>query len=286
MGGSNTTLFASSSAQELNDIYVNESSKCNATCNLSFNNNTITIEGSSGNVTIANVCKTSAGCLMTQQINTKLINDIVQKTKQRQFDGGPNSLPALMFGVDLSALTGGGNVTEEVIQSALVSNNITQSLSSSCEGNTNVNVDNNLIVVKDFTGNVNLTNSGTASANCNMTNTASLSVTNSISQAITQTATKIGIFVVIIVAICVIGAVIALVSLAGKHKHNRHQTGQTSSAARLQDDNDAQRNVKTEQPKEDASTSKYSLSSMKNRIMSSSLADKARSAYAELENEL
>jgi hypothetical protein len=189
-----------------NNIWENSSSACIATCNAPQNNPTIILNGTTvaGNVEIVATCSASAACAMQSQLDSQVQNIMQSMVKQKTIS--TELIPiSFMFATQNST-----NIISQTI-----TNNITQSMQSICQGTSNTMLNNPTIIGTNATvgGNLTITSGGSANANCTINNLARMSLFNaqtSTSSQINKRSNILGIVMVAIVMMMVIGAIVVL----------------------------------------------------------------------------
>jgi hypothetical protein len=205
MGNFNTNI---TNMQQLffNNVTQQDQQNCIATVNSSSNNNTIIINGAkiAGNFTgVTTTVNTDATCLIVSNMQDSISNSlsaINNQTNQASTDW--------FNGFQFTSETNVFNLLQSV------TNNINQINEATCAANTTVSTNNNYVYLApgttiggDFVG---VTNTGSASASCSLTNTMINTVYNQAQASSTQTNTEVGMFVAIITAIAAIIGIIVL----------------------------------------------------------------------------
>jgi hypothetical protein len=195
MGNQNNKV--SIDQEVMNNILQKEYNSCVAVCESEQSGNTIIIDGSTitGDVGLRQVCKANASCLMTNSIDAEVSNIIEDTIKQS------NTTVNSLFSVNWNNQTNSTNIK------SIVTNNVTQILTNTCNANESLNQSNNLLYISkstikgDFIGFALGDDATNANAACTMSNLAKLVVYNKVQADVSQSNTAIDIGAVILLVI-------------------------------------------------------------------------------------
>lgn len=201
---------------QITNNFLQESMQtCSAHCDGNASGNVIIIGGHAGNVDISARCTASASCIMTNQADSAVKNVITNITNQ-EITTVTDFLGDLSF----------NDISNNVNINNTIANYITQITTQTCNSVSNVNANDNFIFVQSggSAGNFSISAEGNASASCAMSNMSKIQAYNQVQNSVSQSATEIGMFAMIfiaIIAILLIGGIIFLMMFS------RGSTGQT-----------------------------------------------------------
>lgn len=221
--GSTTSMYASQSTQVLNNVIVNAKTECGANLTANQNNNVYNIIGVRGRVEISQEGTVTSSCYMQNNLQTNIANELVQKSSQQLTE--TQNLLASLTGLDLS----GDTRTVRAVQTAVVSNRVSQIMSSTCRTDTTLNQNNNVYIIQDSTGEFRITQKGDASSTCAMSNTSKLGISNSISQIATESIKIINAIVAIVIALAILVAIVGVIALLLKARSSASQRGEDTN---------------------------------------------------------
>lgn len=225
MGGSHTSMYTSQTTQVMNNVIADAKNTCGANLTANQNNNLYIISGVRGRVDISQEGTVTASCYMQNNLQTNIVNDLVQKSTQQLNES--QSLLASLTGLNLSLSS--NSRTTRAVQSAVVSNRVAQIMASTCRSDENLNQSNNVYIIQDSTGEFRITQKGSSTSTCSMSNTSKIGISNSISQIATESIKIVNTLVGIIIAIAIIVAVVGVIALLLKARASSSQAGEDTN---------------------------------------------------------
>jgi cobalamin biosynthesis Mg chelatase CobN len=179
-----------------NTILQNTTQVCNATQVANASGNTIIISGTvNGNVGITTTSSASASCALTNASDAT-VKSIVANLIQQNITAATD-----MGDLSFSTLSNNTNIN------TAISNYITQITTQTCNAvSVSSNTDEFFYVQSGgvVNGNLYITAQGNANASCAMSNISKISAYNNAQNSVTQSATSVGMFALIAIAIIVI----------------------------------------------------------------------------------
>ena len=206
--GSNQTNSAKAIQTISNNVWQASSASCIGTCQATNVNTTVLLSGTqvSGDINVVATCPASASCAMQSTLETNITNIMSSMAEQ-------NNVTSQILPISFDF--NGKNNSFSVNQA--VQNNITQVLQSTCQATSNTLNLNTTVVgsnTTDVGGNINITASGSANANCTINNLARMSLFNQLTASTAQTdrgTNTLATVMIVIVIVIVIGAIIAII---------------------------------------------------------------------------
>lgn len=185
---------------QTNQILQSSSESCLGQCTANQSGNEVIISGSKiGNLNFNQQCPASASCIMNSTLDTN-VSDIMSAMADQE------AVTQLgLLNMNFSNTSNNLDIQESI------TNQITQIMQSTCQATSDVNQYDNMIVLKNSTaGDISISNSGSATANCTMTNTARAVVFNQQTAKSSQKAKRESVLAMIVIAI-----VIGIIAIGG-----------------------------------------------------------------------
>jgi hypothetical protein len=233
MGGTFTHLYGSQTEIATSDIIQFSSSTCRGEVTSNISNNIITLNGVRGDVFIVQKATNTADCIINNNMDGSIINTLVSQAQQAYTD--QESLLQSLIGIDFSALDY-SDTTIQTIQTAVVSNRVSQTLNTSCVSISNLAYTGNIVTLTDVVGNVFLGVDSNNNASCSMANTAKISIMNELSQSLSQTVKRINALIAIVIAIVILIAIVAIAAILIKSISGRKASGEVTDSTAVTED--------------------------------------------------
>lgn len=185
---------ANINTQITNDMLQNTNQICVSSCDANASGNSVIIGGTVDSVNITAECKASASCAMTNSSDAAVKN-IIQNIINQEI----TAVTDFMGGI-------GQDLTNNININTSISNYITQITTQTCGAISNPQANDNFIWVQSggVSGPLNISAKGDASATCAMNNISKIQAYNNSQNTVTQSATSIGMFSMIFIAIIII----------------------------------------------------------------------------------
>lgn len=198
-----TTDVSNNSTEILNasnSILQVSNESCQGICTANQSGNEIIISGSKvGNITFDQQCPATASCIMDSTLDsnvTDIMNAMADQEAVAQLG---------LLNMNFSNTSNNLDIQENI------TNQITQIMNSTCQANANLTQKGEMIILKNATaGNLSISNTGSASATCTMTNTARAVVFNQQTSKSSQKAKRESVLAMIVIAI-----VIGIIAIGG-----------------------------------------------------------------------